>query len=494
MLQKTKKALRLDGAHKRLAAWLLVSGLVYVLPIILADRYYNDDLGRTLWGASGWVGDGRPLTEALLLFLTGGAPVVDIAPLPLLLAVAALALALAMYAQRVLGAFQCDGILWYALFLVLANPLLLPNLSYRYDCLTMVGGMALALFVFALLPGLPWLCAVLAGVVLMALYQPLLGFTMGLWCIDMLLAALQKSERPVKILTGKALCIGLGAVLYMALLAPRLVDPTGWRHEAAQLVTLDGQLFYKMYVNLYMALNHIRVYLSSIGVLYKAVFALLFLLGFGAALYAVCRGGPARRWPALLTVLLAPAVSLVLVMAPFMLLENFSASTRLLLAFSAVLLLGGVYLVAAGPRVKTVLAALLIPCVAFHYSYMYTYGNALRMQKEYEMSVGTQLAQDLGTLSGGGPLTVSFANELSRPTQLRAVLGKYPNFRELIPIDFGNNTWLGGAYLYWYLPGNITLEDMQPQDKAVPENELPVFDNSVYQCYLTDTKAIVLFK
>lgn len=35
----------LDTAHKKLAAWLLVTGIVYVLPLILADRYYNDDLG-----------------------------------------------------------------------------------------------------------------------------------------------------------------------------------------------------------------------------------------------------------------------------------------------------------------------------------------------------------------------------------------------------------------------------------------------------------------
>ena len=36
---------------------------------------------------------------------------------------------------------------------------------------------------------LPWVCAVLAGIVLMMLYQPLLGFVIGLWCIDALLTA-----------------------------------------------------------------------------------------------------------------------------------------------------------------------------------------------------------------------------------------------------------------------------------------------------------------
>lgn len=484
----------LDAAHKKLAAWLLVTGLVYVLPLILADRYYNDDLGRTLWGATGWVGDGRPLAEVVNVYLNGGMPLTDIAPLPLLAAVLLLALALAGYAQRVLAAFPCDGILWYALFLVLADPLLLHNLSYRYDCFNQIGGIALALFVFALLPKLPWICAVLAGIVLMMLYQPLLGFIIGLWCIDALLTALQKNSRPLKMLTAKTAAIGAGAVIYMAFLAQLFVDREGWRHEASQLVGLNGQIFHKMYVNLYMAVNHIRVYLSSIGVLYKAAFVLLFLLGWGAALYA-CRGYIAkRRWLSLLAVLLAPAVSLVLVMAPFMLLENFEAGSRLLIAFAAVLLLLGVYLLAAGPRLKKVIVVLLIPCVIFHYTYVYTYGNAMRLQKDYETSVGTQLAQDLGTLAGGEPFTVSFANELPRPMYLRPLFAKYPNFNELIPIYFDNSTWLGGAWLYWFMPGTVTVEPMQEQDEALLLTAAPACETSLYACYAGEGKLIVRFK
>ena len=45
---------------------LSIISLLYVFPIILANRYYNDDLSRSLMGLTGWSGDGRPVTEYLM--------------------------------------------------------------------------------------------------------------------------------------------------------------------------------------------------------------------------------------------------------------------------------------------------------------------------------------------------------------------------------------------------------------------------------------------
>lgn len=118
----------------------------------------------------------------------------------------------------------------------------------------------------------------------------------------------------------------------------------------------------------------------------------------------------------------------------------------------------------------------------------------MRLQKDYETSVGTQLAQDLGTLTGGEPFTVSFANELPRPMYLRPLFARYPNFNELIPIYFDNSTWLGGAWLYWFMPGTVTVEPMQEQDQALLETAAPACETSLYACYAGDGKLIVRFK
>ena len=76
---------KLDAPSRRRVALLAAGGLLYVLPILLADRYYQDDLARSLYGATGWAGDGRPLTEWLMELLAGGSStIVDLSPLPML--------------------------------------------------------------------------------------------------------------------------------------------------------------------------------------------------------------------------------------------------------------------------------------------------------------------------------------------------------------------------------------------------------------------------
>lgn len=74
---------------KDIINYLLLSmlSLLYILPIVLINLYFKDDLGWSLRGSIGLKGDGRPLGEYLVLTLCGGEPVTDTAPLPLVLAV-----------------------------------------------------------------------------------------------------------------------------------------------------------------------------------------------------------------------------------------------------------------------------------------------------------------------------------------------------------------------------------------------------------------------
>ncbi|PDQ12906.1 hypothetical protein CKK21_22775 [Enterobacter cloacae] len=44
--------------------------ILYVLPIIMADRLYVDDMGRTTTGYYGWKGNGRPFAEMIMKFLS----------------------------------------------------------------------------------------------------------------------------------------------------------------------------------------------------------------------------------------------------------------------------------------------------------------------------------------------------------------------------------------------------------------------------------------
>ena len=86
---------------KDIINYLLLSmlSLLYILPIVLINLYFKDDLGWSLRGSIGLKGDGRPLGEYLVLTLCGGEPVTDTAPLPLVLAVLFLSYTLILYAR-----------------------------------------------------------------------------------------------------------------------------------------------------------------------------------------------------------------------------------------------------------------------------------------------------------------------------------------------------------------------------------------------------------
>ena len=79
-------------------------GLVLV-PILRANRYYNDDLKRALIGRTGWDSNGRPLTTLLMKLLQFyDHALIDISPLTQIGAVAILAWAGVLLAAELPGA------------------------------------------------------------------------------------------------------------------------------------------------------------------------------------------------------------------------------------------------------------------------------------------------------------------------------------------------------------------------------------------------------
>ncbi|WP_276349312.1 glucosyltransferase domain-containing protein [Enterobacter hormaechei] len=113
----------------------MVLGGLYVLPIILANFYYVDDLARSVAGYARWSDNGRPLAEYIIKGMSFGGRVIDLAPLPLILSVLVVVLS---------GYYYCfkagiEGRVTVAITSVslLISPFYLQNISYRFDVFTM---------------------------------------------------------------------------------------------------------------------------------------------------------------------------------------------------------------------------------------------------------------------------------------------------------------------------------------------------------------------
>lgn len=119
-------------SDKSLKAIVIIS-LAYVTPIVLTGGLYIDDIGRSLTGLA-WMHDGRVLTSAFMILLSGGYPVTDIFPIGNF--ASSLLIALSGFTIAKSFGINTRSLVPISL-LILFSPFMLENLSYRFDSLSM---------------------------------------------------------------------------------------------------------------------------------------------------------------------------------------------------------------------------------------------------------------------------------------------------------------------------------------------------------------------
>lgn len=496
--------IKIDGRYKRIRNILLLGGLLYVLPVILANRYYNDDLARSLYAATGWNGDGRPLAESIMLLVSGGTPLADISPLPLLMAVAVLAIALTLYAKKNLVFFENTTCVAMALLLVLVQPFSMAGISYKYDCLFMFLAVSIPFLLFAVKDGVPlWIClglSALSGVMVMSMYQAAFGMFLLMELMQFYLW-MEISGGTFREFIKKELprFVGIiaGALVYVAVIAPRFVDATGWRNEAARMsLGLHAGTIWNILRNIRKGLAYQYQVLQGTSKYYIGSIILLCLLAV-ISVVVQCWRGKRNVKNILLAVVfvIMPFVAVISVYLPMTVLSSFETKYRVFLCFGGVLLLLALMAMHTFRKQCWIPMAVMALCLLFQYSCVYAYGNALKCQKEYEEYTVGQVAHDLETLNAGKEYhTVSFLGAAPRARQLQTICEKYPLFSEIVPVYVSNDTWIGGAWVYHYLQYDLQIAVPDESDTAVVNEQIPVLKNSLYDCYVNGDRILVNWK
>src|SRR5690606_2407032 len=122
------------SSWRLLLAFGLAGSFLYVFPLLLADKYYSDDMLRYTTGLD-WSMDGRPLSSIIMKLLSGAEKVKDLFPYTTILG--AFLIALGGYFISLVLELEKNKILKYSSFLLLVSPLMIENLSYRYDIFAM---------------------------------------------------------------------------------------------------------------------------------------------------------------------------------------------------------------------------------------------------------------------------------------------------------------------------------------------------------------------
>lgn len=502
---------------KKLPAWLTIEKKdrnlffaltviygVYVLPIILANRFYQDDLSRSLYGVTGWNNDARPLTERLMIWLCGGFPIGDVFPLTLILAVLLLAYTVTMYAKRYLPSegFPIPALI--AGFLVIANPFFLSGLSYRFDSVTMVLALCATILPYVT-PERKALWKIFVFSFLMCMvafttYQPAAGVYVGLWFIE-LFFMLFAARIDVPRLFVRAAACGFSVIVYKYVILNRYIRPAdgGWQSDAYRFAwKSEGGLLSGISQNLQSLLHYISLVLQGVPTLLLLLLAALLAAGMVCAGLSLFRRKLPlhRRIFSLVYLLLLPVLTTLGSIGPLLVLtpSTFSISVHSLLCLCGVGLWAGVMLSFLPQAHRRLWLLLFLPCLLFGLTFAYTYGNAMTSQKQYEEYLTYSIAHDVETLNAENTYeTLTVSGRAPRSPETARLCEKYPVLTDLVPTYLTNSSYLGGVQLLHYTQEKFTFEGLSEEDENLIENTTPALANSVYSCYETEKKIIIHF-
>lgn len=195
--------------------------LLLVAPIILANIYYIDDIGRSTLGYRFWWEDGRPLSDILMSVFMFSGTMADIAPVPLLVACVMLAWVFYRFGKEF---FNSKSLFLLPLSFFI-NPFIVEVLSYRFDSLTIMASAVLSfVFLFTLSKNvyIDFLLKVALVLAVMCLYQAsvniILIFISLLFFYD--IHDLKQPQEVVKLSVIRVLSVLLGLALYMKVILP----------------------------------------------------------------------------------------------------------------------------------------------------------------------------------------------------------------------------------------------------------------------------------
>ncbi len=277
---------KLDKKYVTLYFKLVIISILYIFPVILADRYYNDDLGRTLYGSIEWHKDGRPIGAVLFVLLCGGnTPIIDISPLPLILGVMLISYMLITYSKERLDFVSNDYLKLLVLLFIITHPLAISNLSYKFDCIIMLAALSIPFAVYSIPDFVEkkklFLYSLLSGILIMSMYQPAVIICISLFMVDIFFYIMDERKQ----LMQDCFRIGgilSGSVFYMAFVAPIFVDSQGWRHKESQMIAGISFDSLKIFImNIRKICNYIIDYMLGTSAYYLGALGMAMIFVWG---------------------------------------------------------------------------------------------------------------------------------------------------------------------------------------------------------------------
>ncbi len=385
---------------RRIFLILLALGLAYALPLFFDDRYYLDDLGRSIHGYAEWQLDGRPFASIFTALLNFKSPIFgqehlfDISPLPQIMGLIALALAATILCINLFGR-DADFYSALVVFPIIGSPFFLQNLSYKFDAFSM---------------GLAMLCAIIAAMQLrdrwlniavgslflfltFGLYQAAVNVFIGVTAMQFLASCWRGEADIFKKLSYNVLKLLIAFLAYQFIIVPLCVPLAGYTHDNSQTLPLSADGLGQLVVHLAYGTVTAMQFLVQAPLLLLAT--VVSIIGFGVMFVAREENSILNRGLRLLMIIACVLGIIFAIYGLLSFLQIVVTRPRVFYGF-AVFLVFGFY--CFGRLAKTYLPtaqALLILPVLYLYVISYGYAAAARAQTRYDFVMGEQITQQL---------------------------------------------------------------------------------------------------
>ncbi|EKY4019046.1 glucosyltransferase domain-containing protein [Enterobacter roggenkampii] len=458
--------------------------ILYCIGLIISGRNYLDDYGRYTHGYTSWSSNGRPFADLVMSIINLGNPIVDISPLPLIIALLCLSVMGVMVSRR----FAKDAnvmALSAISIMIITNPFLLENLSFKYDVLAMSLSMLVVSLPFVSIregASATWRFIISSGCVFVSLglYQSSIGTFIILTILECIYisATISRSTKTcIYNAATRALQLIVGYVFYNFLIVRTLINDEYTRSHS-EIISFNGEglnaalnnlLGYIVLLNKYvMSLPNIVVYFYFAVILLCSIFCFIFLIKkhhnfFGAAL-----------------ALISPAALIIFSFAHFLILKEPVLSSRVMTSFSATLISFAVLICLCVKNNKARTIAIL-PIFGCSIIFSMSYSNASKAQNVKD----DQVAQSIYIATSEKLKNVRyvyFSGEIRFAEQRKLAISRFPVLADPLKSYFGKDQFWS-SYMLTYNGVHVNsrvLSKKEIEDICSLPPQIVTTDYSIY--------------
>ncbi|MGT5005360.1 glucosyltransferase domain-containing protein [Escherichia coli] len=473
---------------------LLTLCAIYVLPIILADRLYIDDILRSQTGQTRWFVNARPLADYVMEWMNfNGENIVDVSPLNLIISLLIFSYCSLLYFKKNMKQIA-PLTSAFMMFLVLANPFMLENLSYKFDVLPMVISLSVLLlpFVFTENKALSSFISIACILASLCLYQASLGFFVILSIIEFIKISGDCKRSTVinswVFVVLRVIQLLIAYAVYSKIADHYILGDYNIKHS--QSVSFDADGLTNAYINAKTYAQKLHLYLSEVKyAVYATICATcIFIIKRSILIFKY------NRFSALSILSLVVMVISIITVASFSfvhlsLLQYPVFADRVLISFGGVSLLY-VWCYFSLSKNKIYTYALVIPMTIFCMVYSYSYGNALKHQKENDNYLSQSIAENISRLDPEVKKTVlTYGNQPSSRQRENAVK-RFPSLNSLVPLYYTGGWW-GTQLIKLYGVSNLVKGASDISQACIMKKE---FENQTYQIFSDKNNLLITFE